>query len=173
MLDDIFVLWRAFESSIRDDSTDNHSRRSRQAVAETLRSVATREFHTLQRLIDSLTLLADGTDADLRAWFPDDRRSVLAVRNDIESRVDLIGQAFSQARWRPGAAQSLAALVYELRCAIFHASLETTHRITQKLTPALRDFMTEFLIVHAARLSGLSPHQAREKFDADLAKLQA
>lgn len=170
-LDDIFVLWRAFESTFDGygTETDQAERAFVATVSHALRSgplsvVAPQ----MLRWCELLRLLHRLGVPTLGAWFKRPDMTPASAAGLLQQLAALTAAAEAPERWKESDSIKAAWAMYSLRCAVFHASLETHDATAERLAPAFRDALIEIGILRGAMLAGITVDESRAYFDGVL-----
>lgn len=163
VLDDIFVLWRAFESTF-DDSTVTDSDKTAVALGEVIAFHGLTILKNLRRLLLSFRYFEYGTNSELREWFGTDKSSSVDIHGYVEDAIALVEAENVPSRWHIADSRKLARILYRCRCAIFHPRLETNNRIGTMILPALREGLIELIVARAAQQAKLPLGEAARLF---------
>lgn len=175
-LDDIFVLWRAFESTF-----DGYGFETEQAERTILATVnhalasgpLTEVAPELLKWASLLRLLSRVGLPTLASWF---NRPELtsASAQDLLHKIAALGKsAEAPEQWSESDSRNAAWAMYSLRCAVFHASLETHDATAERLAPAFRAALIEMGVLRGALLARVTVLESRAYFDRALAELMA
>ncbi len=162
ILDDIFVLWRAFESSWPAAWTESGRKKVALAIENVLRVFALSDLPHLKRFISSLRAIERSFHReDFEAWFN------LSSLSDIErlksSVVELVEQVAIGRSLQSRHFALLGSLFYGARNAIFHPSLETDVADKSRLLSPLRSALCELTLAFAATQVGISLSGVQEQ----------
>lgn len=167
VLDDVFVLFRALEAAVAADPAPNIRTRVRSAIEQAVDYHGLAGLVATRRWIDQLKYLEREPPDQLAEWFADDKDMRAASRErhirDIE-RLREAAQAPS--RWHTSDSRRLADVLYSMRCAVIHPSLNTANALALRILPALRRAVIELVIALATQDAGLTLEQGRALFAA-------
>jgi len=166
ILDDVIVLWRAFEATFDRSKTDEQNEMAAGAVGDTIRYHGIQKLPATRTFIDKLKHLENASIGQVAEWFGSDADDKAVLKGRITSRVTELRQAMlPPARWNDRDSGKLSDLLYRCRCAIIHSSLETNNSLVDVILPSLRLAMIEMVIGRAAQLENLSLEEATMVFD--------
>jgi hypothetical protein len=168
ILDDVFVLWRAFEATWNRVSGESDRGQAERAVTATIGVIDIRNLPGLQRLIGAMRPFQFASPGECAEWFPHDRLTPAEIKSRVTTQVRRLQAALQAMRWHDSDSRSLALLVYKIRCAVVHPSLDTTNDLARSVLPALREALIELTIARTACSYGLSLSAARRHFDLRL-----
>jgi hypothetical protein len=161
LFDDFVVLWRAFESTV--EGADHKARRAEDAVVETvgyargraqargadLAAVAPRllawcrELRLFQRL----------HDGQLAQWLGEEELTAVQG-HEIRTRLARLSSAVQvPERWTDRDSRDAGWTLYRLRCAVFHASVETSDSVALRIAPLTCAALIELGVLRAAFIS--------------------
>jgi hypothetical protein len=165
VLDDIFVLWRAFEATWGVGTSE--IQRAEEAVTETISRLGIGTFEAIPELVTAMRAFLAASQDDCAEWFPSAHASPKEITDRVRRGVRRLQSALAPAeRWNPGDSRRLAYLMYKMRCAVVHASLDTTNHLAKPILPAVREALIELTIARTAASYGLSLSQAKYRFDS-------
>ena len=161
VFDDFFVLWRAFESTI--DGTDRRAARAEDAVVETVayarRSAQARGKHfgavapRIIALCRELRLFQRAHDGQLALWFSEEEITTVQGQEIRTRLARLTSAAQTPDRWHDRDSRDAGWTLYRLRCAVFHASVETSDSLALRIAPLVCAALIELGALRAAFLS--------------------
>lgn len=175
-LDDIFVLWRAFESTFDGygTETDQAERAFSATVSHAMRSGPLSVVAPdMLRWCGLLRLLHRLGVPTLGAWFNRPDLTAASAADLLQKLAAVTTAAEAPERWKDRDSITAAWAMYSLRCAVFHASLETHDATAERLAPAFRDALIEIGILRGALLAGITVAESQEYFDAVLKQFVA
>lgn len=173
MMDDIFTLWRTFEATF--DSQGNDKSRGEQLARAERATVAAVSHAGMTSLAATCRLMRqlrhfDGiSSSTLANWIGS--TSLTAVRYENEQALlrQLAEAGKVPERWNyERDSRRLARVLYRFRCAVFHASVETTDVLARRVLPPMRECLFELAASNAGREARLSFQQTISEFDAML-----
>lgn len=161
VFDDFFVLWRAFESTV--EGTDRRAYRAEDAVVETLGWAQHRardrgsDLGTVApRMLawcHDLRLFHRVHDGQLARWFGEEELASMQA-HDIRARLTRLSTAArAPERWHDRDSRDAGWTMYRLRCAVFHANVETSDSVALRLAPLACAAFIELGALRAAFLA--------------------
>lgn len=162
ILDDIFVVWRAFESSLPDTWPKGLAQRARRAVEEAVGHWTIARLPASKALIASTRYVERFSEADFKAWFDIDSSGIAEW---CDSMTRLRQRAPKHLTWRPEDSRDFSDLLYRMRCTIIHSSLDTETAARFSILPAARDAMIEVTVAFAAVSCGLDLETAKRSVE--------
>ena len=162
VFDDFFVLWRAFESTV--DGPDRKAARAEDAVVETI-GYARRRAQARGRDLQDVTprLLAWSRelrlfhrlhDGQLAQWLGEEELTAVQGQ-EIRTRLARLSEAAQVAsRWNDRDSRDAGWMLYRIRCAVFHASVETSDNVAVRIAPLTCAALIELGALRAAFLAG-------------------
>jgi len=166
ILDDVIVLWRAFEATFDRSRSDEQNEMAAVALGETIRYHGIQKLPATRALIDRLKHLENASIGQVAEWFGSDADDKAALKGRITSHVAELRQAIlPPPRWNDRDSRKLSDLLYRCRCAIIHSGLETNNSLVDIVLPSLRLAMIEIVIGRAAQLESISLDEATKVFD--------
>ena len=166
VLDDVFVLWRAFESTYPWPRSRTLAENARIAISTAIDHVGFDRLAQTRRLVDRLKYFDDVSDPQLAEWLHND---VSDARDDpavTRRRINTLVAAIQPPeRWNQSLSRSLADVLYRLRCAVIHPRIGTDSGIAERVFPALREAMIELNIARAAQVATVDIDAAQAGFD--------
>lgn len=166
ILDDIFVLCRAFEATWSDEGGE--SAQAQEAVVETIADHGIEALPQVRELIRALGVFRTAPSTVSAEWFgthPSPAESKARVVRTVET----LREAAAHPRvWSARESRDLGRLIYRMRCAVVHPSLDTNNDLGVTVLPALRDALIELVMSRTSTRYGLSLAEARAQFDGAL-----
>jgi hypothetical protein len=129
VLDDFFVLWRAFESTFDRPrhAKDLLLNRAIRATEDTLVSARVSDLQTTVEFARNFYDRFADTDIEyIQTWFPQNPGDRSNPAHHIRSNLHELKPALSGRRWRESDSRALAVILYYMRNAIFHGSFATS-----------------------------------------------
>jgi hypothetical protein len=175
-LDDIFVLWRALESTFDGQGTE---------TAQAERAIVTSLTHALRfgplRVVapqtlawcELLRLLHRLSIPTLAAWFNRPDLTSTSADDMLRRLAAVTRAAEAPERWHESDSRHAAWAMYSLRCAVFHASLDTHDATAERLAPAFRAALIELGMLRGAVLADVSVQESTAFFDSALIEFLA
>ena len=161
VFDDFFVLWRAFESTV--DGPDRKAARAEDAVVETIAYARRRAKARGRELQDvaprllawcrELRLFQRLHDGQLAQWLGEEELTAVQSQ-EIRARLARLAEA-AQApdRWNDRNSRDAGWMLYRIRCAVFHASVETSDSVAVRIAPLTCAALIELGALRAAFLA--------------------
>jgi len=172
VLDDIFVLCRAFEQTWANDQHERqHTGQSAQAEAAVVDTVQAHGITALPdvcRFVGALRAFQTADAGQVEQWFGSDGRSGAEMRSEVLRTIRGLQEAITSGRWNQHDSRKLGRLVYRMRCAVVHPSLDTHNSLAVPVLPALRAALVELTIARSAARYGLPLAATHRQFDAAL-----
>ena len=167
ILDDIFVLWRAYEATFEPGG--KHRERAENAALSAIAYEGVRQLPQLLEWGRSLKRLEFANAALLTDWFSDTPLNSVQAEH-VRARVNRVAVAAGAPdRWHEQDSRRLATVLYDIRCAVFHASLETNAATAYEILAPLRRGMVDLIMARAALIDGITIAATRAHFDANAA----
>ena len=166
LFDDVFVLWRAFEATFTRNGT--HSEQTEVAVIEAITYEGVSAVPALLQWALSLKRLEFAPVRELSAWFADSELTAAEAERVRGRLLKLIEAAAWPTRWHDADSRRLARTIYEIRCAVFHSSLETNATTAYDILQALRLGLVDVIVARAARTVREPIQATRTRFDLAL-----
>ena len=165
MLDDIFVLCRAFEQTF--SSEGGQQQQARVAVVETIKEHGLDALPDVRRFVDKLRAFETASPSEFAEWFASENDSLEQGRPRIVSVIRTLREAAAvPGRWNERESRRLGRLIYQLRCAVVHPSLDTHNSLALPVLPVLRDALIELTIACSATRYRVALLDARRQFAA-------
>ena len=166
MFDDFFVLWRAYESTCR--MVGRSRQQSFEATVEAIDYAGFVNLKSLQEWARALRHFREANIATLSEWFSTESLTAVKAR-EYQERIARVAEA-AQApdRWHRRDSESLARILYDIRCAVMHSSLETGNALALRILDPLRLALVELVVARAARGKGIPFSDAQAEFDSHL-----
>ncbi|WP_373057998.1 hypothetical protein [Gemmatimonas sp.] len=161
IMDDVFVVWRAFEGSWPQQAPGSGSQRTAQAVDIVLQEWGFSELPYTKTFIEALKCIGSFSQKDFANWFHLDQSEINAMIDDVDQMRERVRRPSD---WTKIDTANLGDVLHKLRCSIFHPSLDTETAGKSRLLPALRASLQELTLAHGAARAGLAPEQARAAF---------
>ena len=168
VFDDFFVLWRAFETTI--EPTRRGAASAEDAVVETLgwaRSRAPAKGKDIAAVAPRL--LAWGRELrlfqrvaipQLSLWFSEEELTTVEAQDILRRLARLSAAVQAPEKWRDADSRDLGWTLYRVRCAVFHASVETSDTVAHRLGPLTCAALIELAVLRAAWLARSEPAEA-------------
>lgn len=171
LFDEFFILWRALEATFDRDG----SHRARAVIAITQAIALEGVFPLIDLLAfgKSLRHLQDADGKVLSGWFSEGEFTPLEADEMRAQLAQVVRSSEMPTQWHRGRdSRALANILYGIRCAVFHSSLDTSNTVAIKILPALGRGMVDLILARAAGLLNTRVHGARGLFDDDLKEWQ-
>jgi hypothetical protein len=165
ILDDIFVLWRAFEATWSGKSSERNQ--AEEAVVEAIRGFGISAVPRVKTFVESLRAFMTASPEEIVEWFGAGSMGPLSRKTQILSEIRSLRDATKEpTRWTAEDSKRLGGLLYRLRCAVVHPSLNTDNRLTVPILPRLRAALIELIVTRSARQASLALDAAWQQFDS-------
>jgi hypothetical protein len=167
ILDDLFVLWRALESTFDRQSLGGGQRdRALNVVVETIAYHGMAKLPRITRLVRELKVFETASPAQIAEWFATEDPADTTLKSRIISQITVLRQAIAPpVRWSKHDSKKLGDLLYRTRCAVIHPSLDTNNSLVVEVLPALREALIELIIARVAQEGGLTLAEAGAAFN--------
>jgi hypothetical protein len=166
ILDDLFVLWRAFEWAYAQADGGGQAQRAQTAIVGVIEYAGMAALPATQALIRAFKYFQRASEEELAEWF---RRADAPEAYSTEAvlhRLTVLRDAVSPTlRWSERDSRVLGDLLYRMRCAVIHPRLDTNNVLLPRVLPALRECIIELVIARAAEMTSMPPAEARRVFD--------
>ena len=154
VLDDVFVLWRAFESTAEPAADLSLNQHTRRAVTAAINHVSVQRLNGVREFAKNLKYVARATLDEVFQLFGDQG----ADKIELKERLSRTGQRLHDSvvpdvRWTDRESRDLAGIMYACRCSIIHSSLDTDSRLADVILRPLRSATIELVIAHWAFLA--------------------
>jgi hypothetical protein len=163
ILDDVFVLWRAFEATWEPSQTELNA--AKQAVTETIAFHGLAALTSLRNWLRQLIHLETAHDKDLRQWLggkdEPTRYQIERIRERLEA---VLTVADRPELWQRSHSGQVGLLLYDMRCAVIHPRLDTQHALAQRILPSLREALVELVVARAAARARMSVPESKRLF---------
>lgn len=167
VLDDVYVLWRAFEGTLESGVARDRHQLTQLAVSDVIEYFGIAALPQTAAFIESLRAFETASLSEFDQWFMQDQTETSSQRQQILSSIDRLGDAVTPpVRWSKRESASLGDILYRMRCAVIHPRLDTDNSIVVRVLPALRSSMIELMIARAAEQASIPFAQARAEFDS-------
>lgn len=161
IMDDVFVVWRAFEGSWPHRGASSGSNHAVQAVELVVQEWGFSELPRTKKFIEALKCIGSFSQKDFADWFDIDQSQINGLIDDVDQMREHVRRPTD---WTKIDTANLGDVLHKLRCAIFHPSVDTDMAGKTRLLPALRAALQEITLAHGAARVGLSPGEARAAF---------
>jgi hypothetical protein len=148
ILDDFFVLWRAYETTFETADGRTLLNRAQKATATALAEHRIQELRAIFRFTQRFyEQFGDSRDQYLAQWFPKYAEDKAVPAKMIAGSLKGLKRALDRpASWRETHSNDLATILYYLRSAIFHGSLATTRLVREpEAFAGIREAMIELI----------------------------
>jgi hypothetical protein len=165
ILDDVFVLWRALEWTFPPSAPDDNAQTARSVIGATIDTIGIEYLTKTAALVKAFRHFESASPETLREWFQTRVDSSEHSRGDVLRKMSSLRQAATPPlRWTERESRLLGELLYGMRCAVVHSSLDTNNVVGPRVLPALRAAMIELVVARAASYEGIRLHKAWEVF---------
>jgi hypothetical protein len=166
VLDDIFVLCRAFEGTW--SGTGKAREQAQEAIIETILAHRIGALPDVQTLVAKLRAFVTASAEEFKQWFGSEKRPPAEIKREVLNTIRTLQEAIASDRWTEHSSRKLGRLIYRMRCAVVHPSLDTQNSLALSVLPALRAALIELTIARSAVRYQLPLAEARRQFDAAL-----
>ena len=165
VLDDIFVLCRAFEGTWSGEGREG--RQAEHATVETIRFHGITELPDLCQFVEQLRVFVTAAADEYAEWFgSNDDRPAPDLKREIRSTIEGLQKAVrNKATWSEHDSRKLGKLFYRMRCAVVHPRLDTHNNLAVTVLPSLRAALIELTIASAAVRYDVALAETRRQFD--------
>ncbi len=163
VLDDIFVLCRAFEGTWSGEGGERQQ--AEDATVETIRVHGITELPALKQFVEQLRVFVTAAADEFAEWFGSDDRLATDSKREILSIIRALQSAVDSDKWSEHDSRKLGKLFYRMRCAVVHPRLDTHNNLALTVLPSLRAALIELTIARAAVRYDVALAETRQQFD--------
>jgi hypothetical protein len=166
MFDDFFVLWRAYEATFPRGAP--HGKRAVAATVEAIEHVTFASLPSLREWARAVRYFEDANVTALSEWFSDETLTSTTAAKYRQRIAQVARAAAVPERWSRHDSGRLGHVLYDIRCAVVHSSVETSNALSLKIVRPLREALVELVLARAARMSGADFITTQWVFDRHL-----
>ncbi len=168
IMDDVFVVWRAFESTFELGTGLGNRQATIAAVKQVVSRFGLDELPALWSYIESLRHFEGAPHNELAQWFEGDGRGDPVSLDGIQDDCHVLQRTLEPSvRWTGSHGYKLASIIYHNRCAVVHPNLQTTNRLVMEVLPTLRQALIELTIARWAFIADATLAEAQHSFEEE------